>query len=58
MTREAQVAATALEVGKVAAPIYADLAHTMKRSDAMLVAVRDAVTLMGVAREVVEGIVP
>jgi hypothetical protein len=49
MTDE-QIAATSIEMGKVAAPIYAHyLTMPMKRTEAMELAVREAVVLMGAA---------
>ena len=49
MTDE-QIAATSIEMGKVAAPIYARyLTFPMKRTEAMELAVKDAVTLIAFA---------
>lgn len=51
---EAAVAKAAFDLALIAAPIYIDNRMTMKQVDAMRVAVREAITLIGAAKEFIK----
>ena len=51
---ESAVAKAAFDLALIAAPIYIDNRLTMKQVDAMRVAVREAITLIGAAKEFIK----